>query len=187
MAEQYKKQSKYLSFILRHHPEELGLSLDSEGWANVAELLEKTAWTMEMLETIVDTDNKQRYSFNEDKTMIRANYGHSNREVNITMHEVTANELESLGGVLYHGTATRFMDSINSEGLKKMQRNYVHLSKDLDTAVNVGKRHGKVVVIKIKALEMLKDGNKIYRSENGVYLTDYVGTRYFGEIINMEI
>lgn len=187
MAELYREQSKYLSFILRHSPATIGLEVDSEGWADVGFILDKLKWDMEMLEKIVETDSKQRYSFNKNKDKIRANYGHSNKQINITMHEVTLDEVKGLGGVLYHGTTIRFLDRINTEGLKKMSRNYVHLSNDIETAIKVGKRHGNVVVIiKIDAEQMLKNGHKIYRSENGVYLTDSVGTRYFKEIIKYE-
>lgn len=126
---------------------------------------------MNILEQIVWTDQKQRYSFNDDKTMIRANQGHSVR-VDVGLKELQPPE------ILYHGTATRFLDSIMADELKPMCRMYVHLSKDIETATNVGKRHGKPVVLEIAAGKMYKDGCKFYLSENGVWLTSHVATSY---------
>ncbi len=126
---------------------------------------------MDILEEIVRTDNKQRYSFNEDKTLIRANQGHS-IPVDVELEEKQPPQY------LYHGTAERFLDSIMSDGLKPMSRLYVHLSQDKETAVKVGKRHGSPVVLKIKAEEMWKDGIKFYLSQNGVWLTKYVDNKY---------
>lgn len=170
------KLSVFISLVLRHKPDAVGIQLDEHGWANVDELIEginNTGRTIDMdvLEEIVRTDNKQRYSFNEDKTLIRANQGHS-VPVDVKLEEKQPPQY------LYHGTADRFMDSIMAEGLKPMSRLYVHLSKDKETAVKVGKRHGSPVVIKIKAEEMWKDGIKLYLSQNGVWLTKYVDKKY---------
>lgn len=170
------KLSKFLSLILRHKPSEIGITLDEHGWANVNELIEGInssgrVINMELLEEIVKTDNKGRYSFNEDKTLIRANQGHS-IPVDVELKESIPPD------VLYHGTATKFIDSIKKQGIKSMSRLYVHLSKDLDTAVKVGSRHGKCVVLKIDAKKMFKDGIKFYLSENGVWLTKYVDWKY---------
>ncbi len=171
-----EKLSVFISLVLRHRPDAAGIQLDRHGWANVGELLEGISNTgrkidMDILEEIVRTDNKQRYSFNDDKTLIRANQGHS-VPVDVGL------EGKQPPQYLYHGTADRFLDSIMSEGLKSMGRLYVHLSKDEGTAVKVGKRHGNPVVLKIKAGEMWEDGIRFYLSQNGVWLTKYVDTKY---------
>lgn len=170
------KLSVFISLVLRHKPDEAHITLDEHGWANVEELLAGINDTgrkidMEILKEIVRTDNKQRYSFNEDKTLIRANQGHS-IPVDVELEEKQPPQF------LYHGTADRFLDSIMLEGLKPMSRLYVHLSKDEETAVKVGKRHGKPVVLKISAEEMYYDGKKFYLSQNGVWLTKYIEKKY---------
>lgn len=168
-----KRTSVFISLILRHKPEVIGISLDRHGWANVQELIDginktgKYSIDMPTLEEIVRTDNKQRYSFNEDKTKIRANQGHS-VNVDVELKEVVPPE------ILYHGTGEKYVDSINTEGLKPKSRLYVHLSKDIDTAIKVGSRHGKPVVYKISAGEMNRQGYQFYLSENGVWLTKIV-------------
>lgn len=176
----YAKLSKFVSLILRHHPEAVGIKLDEHGWAKVSQLLAGINNTgreisMAILEEIVASDNKQRYSFNEDKTLIRANQGHS-ISVDVEMQEKTP------PSVLYHGTAERFLDSILVYGLKPMGRMYVHLSNDVETAVLVGKRHGKPVVLKVDAQKMAEDGIKFYLSENGVWNTVMVPTEYLEKI-----
>ncbi len=170
------KLSVFISLVLRHQPDVAGIRLDEHGWANVDELIEGInntgrAIDMDILEEIVRTDNKQRYSFNQDKTLIRANQGHS-IPVDVELEEKQPPQY------LYHGTADRFMGSIMADGLKPMSRLYVHLSKDEETAVKVGKRHGKPVVLKIKAEEMWREGIKFYLSQNGVWLTKYVDQKY---------
>lgn len=171
------KLSVFISLVLRHKPEAAGITLDEHGWANVEELLRGINETgrkinMEILENIVATDNKQRYSFNEDKTLIRANQGHS-IPVDVGLKEQNPPE------ILYHGTATRFLNSILNDGLKPMSRLYVHLSKDIETAWKVGKRHGDPVILKINSRDMYKDGYKFYLSENGVWLIEKVDAKYF--------
>lgn len=171
-----KKLSVFISLVLRHKPDEAHITLDEHGWANVEELLAGINDTgrkidMDILEEIVRTDNKQRYSFNEDKTLIRANQGHS-IPVDVELEEKQPPQF------LYHGTAERFLDFIMLEGLKPMSRLYVHLSKDEETAVKVGKRHGKPVVLKINTEEMYRDGKKFYLSQNGVWLTKYIEKKY---------
>ena len=133
--------SRYISLILRHKPDVIGITLDEHGWANVNDLIlgvEKNnpGFNMEVLEEIVKTDSKQRYSFNEDKTLIRANQGHS-IPVDVELEEKEPPEF------LYHGTGEKYATSINQQGLIPKSRLYVHLSKDIETAKNVGKRHGK--------------------------------------------
>ena len=127
---------------------------------------------MEILEEIVKTDSKQRYSFNQDKTLIRANQGHSVL-VDVELKEQEPPEF------LYHGTAARFLKSIEAEGLKSMSRLYVHLSNDVETALTVGKRHGEAVLLKVYSGDMYRDGEKFYLSENGVWLTKKVDSKYF--------
>ena len=165
------KTSKYLSLVLRHKPEEIGIVLDSHGWAKVDELLAGMKTTMEILEKIVDTDEKKRYSFNEDKTLIRANQGHS-IPVDVELKECKPPEF------LYHGTAEKYLTSILKEGLVPRSRLYVHLSKDFNTAINVGKRHGKPIIFRIATGEMYKNGHKFYLSENGVWLVESVPAEY---------
>ena len=170
------KLSVFLSLVLRHKPETVGIQVDEHGWANVDELLagiNSTGRTidMKMLEDIVRTDNKQRYSFNDDKTLIRANQGHS-IPVDVELEEKEPPE------VLYHGTASRFLYPIMRDGLKPMSRLYVHLSKDTETATKVGKRHGDPVVLKVNAKRMYDDGVKFYLSQNGVWLVKYVDMKY---------
>ena len=171
-----EKLSKFISLILRHKPEEIGITIDDFGWAKVEDLINginKSGRQIDMniLEEIVRTDNKQRYSFNEDKTKIRANQGHS------IPVKVELKELEP-PNVLYHGTAAKSLEGIKYQGIKSMSRLYVHLSKDIETAVQVGKRHGECFVLMIDANRMYRNGIKFYLSENGVWLTEYVDPKY---------
>ena len=171
------KISKKLSFLLRHCTEPMYIDLDG-GWADVDTIIKvlNTKYPetdKKVLEQIVSQDEKGRYSMNEDHTKIRANQGHSIPGVIIEMEQPDPPEL------LYHGTATRFLPTIMEEGLKPMSRQYVHISQDLETAVKVGSRHGKPVILIIRAKEFVSDGNKLYRSSNGVWLTEEVPVRYF--------
>lgn len=174
------KLSVFISLVLRHKPDTVGINLDEHGWANVEELIDGINNTgrkidMEVLEAIVRTDNKQRYSFNEDRTLIRANQGHS-IPVDVELKEQEPPEF------LYHGTADRFIKAIMKEGLKPMSRLYVHLSKDIETANKVGKRHGKPVILKVHSGQMYKDGIMFYFSKNGVWLTKKVDVKYLEKI-----
>lgn len=174
-----KDVSKYMSLILRHKPDAIGITLDEHGWANVDELIAGIAkdneFNMEILEEIVRTDEKQRYSFNEDKTLIRANQGHS-IPVDVELEEKEPPEL------LWHGTGEKYVASIDVQGLIPKSRLYVHLSKDEDTAIKVGKRHGKPVLYHIKAKQMHDDGYKFYLSVNGVWLTKEVPLKYLEKV-----
>lgn len=170
------KIGKFLSLVLRHNPETIGIKLDENGWASVDELLQglkkaNRKISMETLEEIVETNDKKRYSFNEDKTKIRANQGHS-IDVDLNLKEQTPPR------VLYHGTAEASFENIKKFGLVKQNRNHVHLSLDVETATKVGKRHGKPIILEINAEAMDKDGYKFYLSENGVWLTDNVPIKY---------
>lgn len=170
-----KETSKYMSLILRHKPETIGITLDEHGWADVDELIEGISRTqnfnMDILEEIVRTDEKQRYSFNDDKTKIRANQGHS-IEVDVELEEKEPPE------ILWHGTGEKFATSIDNIGLIPKSRLYVHLSKDEETATTVGRRHGKPVLYMVNTREMYKDGFKFFLSKNGVWLTKEVPVRY---------
>lgn len=167
--------SRYMSLILRHKPETIGINLDEHGWAKVDELIEGIAKThefnMDILEEIVRTDDKQRYSFNEDKTLIRANQGHS-IPVDVEL------EKQAPPKYLYHGTGEKYINSIDEQGLISKSRLYVHLSSDIDTAVKVGSRHGNPVVYRVCSGLMQKEGFDFYKSVNGVWLTKEVPTKY---------
>ena len=174
--------SRYMSLILRHKPEVIGITIDEHGWANVEELIQGIAknnpgFNKEILEEIVQTDNKQRYSFNDDKTLIRANQGHS-IPVDVELEEKEPPK------ILYHGTGEKYIASIDQNGLIPKSRLYVHLSKDVETAKAVGKRHGKEVVYSINSEQMYKDGYKFYLSKNGVWLTKRVPMKYFTDSVS---
>ena len=177
MEEKHIKLSRFLSLVLRHKPEEIGLALDSEGYLFVDELIDGINSTgrnidKKMLDEIINSDNKKRYSYDITGTMIRANQGHS-VEVDLGLQETTPPT------VLYHGTSEQFANEIENLGLIKKLRTHVHLSEDIETAKNVGsRRKGNLVILKIDAEQMAKDGYKFYRSENGVWLTDNVPTKY---------
>lgn len=181
MKNSKESKSKFISLVLRHHPEAAYIQLDAHGWADVEQLLagmRKTGRKINKaeLEEIVRTDEKQRYSFNEDKTLIRANQGHS-ISVDVGLKEQEPPEY------LYHGTAVGFYESIQKQGLRPMSRLYVHLSKDIETAVNVGKRHGKPIVLRIHSGVMYRDGVSFYLSENNVWLTKKVEPKYFEQFL----
>lgn len=169
------EMSKLIAMVLRHKPERLGLTLDEHGWCAVDALIGKLnaiqPFTMETLEKIVAEDNKQRYSFNDDRTLIRANQGHS-IPVDVELPDATP------PAILYHGTATRFVDSILRTGLSPRSRLYVHLSHEQATAEIVGKRHGEPVVFTVDAARMQADGYRFYLSVNGVWLTKSVPPEY---------
>jgi len=178
--DKYSNLSKFISLVLRHKPGAAGIELDKHGWADVNSLLSGINSTgrkinMDILEEIVRTDKKGRYSFNEDKTLIRANQGHSIK-VDVGLQEKEPPEF------LYHGTADRFLPDILKEGLKPMGRLYVHLSVDEDTAIKVGKRHGRPVVLRIYSGKMHKDNIKFYLSVNGVWLVQNVENKYLSPV-----
>lgn len=171
--------SRYISLILRHHPEAAGINLDSHGWANVDELIEGINRTRKIdfptLKEIVASDKKGRYSFSDDNKLIRANQGHSIK-VDVELEELEPPE------VLYHGTGEKFTAKINIEGLKPGGRLYVHLSLDYETAKKVGARHGKPVVYVVKSGEMFREGYKFFRSVNGVWQTEGVPVKFLDKL-----
>lgn len=171
-----KHIGKFLSFILRHHPEVIGITLDANGWANVEELMAGCAaqdkhFSKADLEEIVATNEKKRYAFNDDHTRIRASQGHS-LDVELDLLPVGPPEF------LYHGTVDQFMDAIREEGLMKKSRQHVHLSRDRETAITVASRRGKPVVLAVRAGEMHRNGHLFFCSANGVWLTDHVPAKF---------
>ena len=171
-----KSLSKFLSLILRHRPELAGLQLDSAGWVEVDQLLRGCRQagrplTAQNLDLVVQTNDKNRFEFSPDKSRIRACQGHS-VPVDLEYEPLPPPE------ILYQGTATRFLSGIREHGLLKMQRHHVHLSEDIDTAMAVGQRHGKVVVLEIQSGEMHRHGYNFYRSTNQVWLTDTVPPQF---------
>jgi putative RNA 2'-phosphotransferase len=166
---------RFISLILRHKPEVAGVTLDGHGWADVGELIKGVNRThaidMAFLQKIVAEDSKQRFSFNEDKTKIRANQGHS---INVDV------ELKKMAppDFLWHGTGKKYVGEIKLKGLLPMTRLYVHLSVDYDTALKVGSRHGEPIVFKIDAKAMKEDGFDFYKSLNGIWLTKVVPVKY---------
>lgn len=177
MTEQQKTHiSKFLSLVLRHKPQTIGIMLDSNGWTDVTELRTRMARhnmpvSMEELEEVVATNAKQRFAFNEDHTRIRANQGHSiDVELNLTQLQPPV--------YLYHGTVEKFLESIRREGLQKMARHHVHLSADIETAERVGARRGKPIILQVASGDMFAAGFAFYLSGNGVWLTDTVPPKY---------
>lgn len=169
------RASRFLCLVLRHKPDAAGITLDGHGWAEVPELLrgigKRYPLSMEQLEEIVRTDDKQRYSFSGDKTKIRANQGHS-IPVDVELVECEPPEL------LYHGTGKKYQESILEVGLIPKSRLYVHLSQDIETAKTVGIRHGTPVVFVVRSGRMHRDGIRFFLSENGVWLTKAVPPQY---------
>ncbi|MCW3160729.1 RNA 2'-phosphotransferase [Chryseobacterium oryctis] len=173
---QKKKISKFLSLILRHQPETINLILDENGWANIEELRLKSAknnihFTLEELDEVVETNDKKRFIFNEDKTKIRANQGHS-IDIDLALKPQQPPEY------LYHGTAEANISSILEKGIEKRSRQHVHLSQDKETAAKVGMRHGKPKILTIRTGKMFENGIVFYLSENNVWLTDFVDKKY---------
>ncbi len=170
-----KSLSKFLSLILRHQSQKVGIELDEHGWADVEELCRRVrGLDRATLEQIVAQDEKQRYSFSADGKLIRANQGHS-IPVDVEPAELEPPE------ILYHGTGEKFAASIRAQGLIRKSRLYVHLSGDTETARKVGQRHGKPLIFLVESGKMFADGFKFYRSVNGVWLTEHVPAKYLKE------
>lgn len=178
MDKELVKISKYISMILRHKPEEVGIELDENGgWVNVSDLIDALDYkgvqlTAETLDEIVYHNTKDRLSFNEDHSRVRANYGHS-IPVLIDLEPVIPPV------VLYHGTALKYLESIKRQGIVSKTRQYVHLADELETAKLVAIRHGKPVILNVYALKMNENGFKFYKAANGIWLTDHVPLEYF--------
>lgn len=168
--------SKFLSYVLRHRPDAIGLALDAHGWAWVSELIEKalnagTTLDMDRIHRAVETNDKKRFALSDDGLRIRANQGHS---VSVDLGLVPAEPPP----MLYHGTATRFLESILAKGLVPGTRQHVHLSLDSETATKVGARHGDPVILRIAAQAMYAQGFLFYCAENGVWLTGSVDPQF---------
>ncbi len=175
----HNKISKFMSLILRHNPKVINIQLDKNGWASVEELIKGINKAghkidMDILEEVVATNNKKRFIFNEDKTKIRANQGHS-IDVDVEL------KVTKPPSSLFHGTAVKYYDTIMKQGLQKRSRNHVHLSDNEETAITVGKRHGQPIVLKIDSKTMYDMGYVFYLSENGVWLTDEVPLQFISE------
>jgi putative RNA 2'-phosphotransferase len=171
-----KRISKFLSLVLRHAPDKIGLKLDSAGWVSVEELVRKMnsnghSITFEILQEIVEANDKQRFGFNTDRSRIRANQGHS-----IEIEHGFESKIPPEN--LYHGTAESSVSSILKTGLIKRNRHHVHLSIDKETALKVGMRHGKPIILEIMSAKMQNDGYEFYLSENKVWLTEFVPSNY---------
>jgi len=170
------RTSKFLSLVLRHEPERIEVQLDPAGWVEVESLLSAcrrhgVAIGRAELDEVVATNEKKRFAFSEDGVRIRANQGHSVEvELGYTPQAPPAR--------LFHGTATRFLESIRAEGLQKRERHHVHLSADAETATKVGQRHGQPVVLSVRAAAMQARGHEFFLSENGVWLTDHVPAEF---------
>lgn len=168
--------SKFLSLVLRHQPETVGIQLDQNGWIDISELIEKSnkygvQFDREILNHIVATNSKKRFAFNDKFDRIRASQGHS---IEIELGYTNQKPPE----ILYHGTSEKSVQSILEKGLERQNRQHVHLSSDIETAIKVGQRHGKPFVFLVLAEQMYKDNFQFFISENGVWLTDNVPTKY---------
>ncbi|MCP4317981.1 MAG: RNA 2'-phosphotransferase [Hyphomicrobiales bacterium] len=165
MENSHTKTSKFLSYVLRHKPEAIGLELDAEGWASVEELIDRADMSLSraLIEDVVATSDKKRFALSGDGLFIRANQGHS-IEVDLGLEAIEPPQK------LYHGTATRFLGSILRQGLQPQNRQYVHLSGDEEIATLVGKRHGNPAILVIPARQMHFDGHRFFQAKNGVWL-----------------
>jgi len=173
-----RQRSKLLSLILRHKPERAGLRLGDGGWVEVDDLLAgllamKKPMTRAQLIEVVQTNDKKRFTLSDDGKRIRAAQGHT-VNVKLGLAPVTP------PNVLFHGTATRFLDAIQREGLRPMKRDHVHLSADTETASKVGRRHGKIVILTIDTRGLHAEGQDFYQADNGVWLTGPIGPKWFG-------
>ena len=169
--------SKFLSLVLRHQPEVIGMQLDPEGWLPIDELIENAnrkgnELSLELLHDVVASCEKKRFSLSDDGLKIRANQGHSVPDVELNLEPVTP------PNQLFHGTVAAFIESIREQGLLKRSRNHVHLSADIETAKKVGARRGKPLVLTIRTEAMYESGHTFYLSANGVWLTDAVPAQF---------
>ena len=171
-----KNFSKFLSYVLRHHPDSIGIKLDGQGWTEISTLMRQAAkhgkrFKLEDLHETVRSSDKQRFAISEDGLRIRANQGHSVK-IDLALPVTVPPD------VLYHGTASRFIASIMKEGLRPGSRHHVHLSTTLATARTVGARHGAPVILQVMTAQMQADGFQFFVSANGVWLCDTVPAKY---------
>lgn len=176
MTDNLRSTSKFLSYVLRHHPDALGIELDKHGWVDIESLLtaahkQQKSWSRELIEEVVRSNDKQRFRISDDGQRIRANQGHSTGiDLALPSQEPPT--------VLYHGTADRNLDSILANGLLKRTRQHVHLSDHRDTARVVGSRHGRAIVLQVASQTMHNHSHQFYRSDNGVWLTEHVPAEF---------
>jgi putative RNA 2'-phosphotransferase len=168
MVERYVRASRFLSWVLRHDPGGIGLALDSSGWADIDELIDRAAGkgralTREIIYEIVESDEKGRYELTDDLTRIRACYGHS-------LDVEQSRTSEKPPATLYHGTAARNLDAILRRGIVPGRRRFVHLSVDRETAIEVGRRHGAPVVLAVRAGDLFDSGVEFYRAGRDIWL-----------------
>jgi putative RNA 2'-phosphotransferase len=176
MSPSLPKASKFLSLVLRHKPEEIGLAVDDQGWADVGELIDKArangiTLTRELIAEVVATSDKQRFALDPPRTRIRANQGHS-IDVDLGLAPKVPPAL------LFHGTGEKSLAAIRGQGLKRGRRQHVHLSPDEATAIKIGRRHGRPVLLRIAAARMADAGHAFFLSTNGVWLTDCVPAEF---------
>lgn len=183
MTKQLTETSKHLSYILRHEPQSIGLELDSEGWVDIDTLINAagkagTALDRELIQRAVDTSEKKRFTVSADGQCIRAAQGHTTTAVDIQHVAKTPPD------VLYHGTATRFLESILADGLRPGQRHHVHLSENVATATEVGKRYGTPVILQVDAVRLHQQGVVFFQAENGVWLVERVPAGFLAPVNN---
>lgn len=171
-----KSLGVYMTYILRHRPQAIGIAMDTLGWVSVEDFMQKAEWvkpiTLAMILAEIESDEKGRFQINSNHSKMRCVQGHSVEHVILNLEAHTSQD------VLYHGTAEKNVAAIYHEGISRQKRKHVHLSDNLNTAINVGQRHGAPVVFEIDTQAMLADGYKFYRAENGVILTDHVPSKY---------
>ena len=165
--EKHVKTSKYLALILRHDPSRAGIVLDNHGWCNIDKLLSGMHISRKVLDEVVSTDEKRRYTISADGKKIRAAQGHS-VPIDLDLEEVVPPD------ILYHGTNARSLKSIREHGLNRMHRQFVHLSSTRDLAMAVGARRGDPLVLSIEAKRMSDVGHNFYLSENNVWLCYHI-------------
>lgn len=180
-AKQLNETSKFLSYVLRHEPQAIGLQLDRDGWGDIKSLIAGAAkygrtLDIALIQTVVSRSDKRRFSISDDGLRIRAVQGHSIASVSMQHAEKEPPEF------LYHGTATRFLESIWRQGLIAGARHHVHLSQDITTAIAVGQRYGKPVVLKVEALRMYQQGLNLFQAENGVWLAESVRAIFISQV-----
>lgn len=176
MKDDLVKISKFLSYILRHKPDAIALDISIDGWVKIDELIsaaKKDGWPIdeEIINEVVKSNSKQRFSFSDDGLYVRANQGHS-IEIELGLKPQIPPD------ILFHGTVEKFVANINNEGLKKMKRHHVHLYTNKNDACNVGSRRGRPVIFSVDSKSMFEDGLSFFLSKNGVWLTGYVCPKY---------
>lgn len=178
--------SRLMSFVLRHKPEALGLTLSGAGWCNTTDLIKAmkstqgSHFTLTYLQEIMANEDKPRYKLNATKTLIRASQGHS-IDIDLDLPPIEPPP------VLWHGTAQKSVDAIFEQGITKRSRHHIHLSSDLKTASDVGSRHGQLVILEVDATRMFNDGFDFYQSENLVWLTDFIPSQYLRRIQTKQV